>query len=213
MTTPVRPRLPAVRRQRPSRRTPEDTRAARAGAWLFRHRGWIPVPIIVVLLLAQTRASAAAWGVGLALVGAGEALRLAGVAAAGGATRRRSRNVERLVTYGIFAWTRNPLYLGNLLAWLGFAVAAGALWFLPIVAGVFAIEYSLIVRYEEAVLDATFGASYRSYRERTPRWIPWPPRARLAGDHSWRAALHSERSTFLAYLAIIVAFAVKQAWL
>jgi protein-S-isoprenylcysteine O-methyltransferase Ste14 len=66
-----------------------------------------------------------AWVVGALLVAAGEAVRLAGVAAAGTVTRRRSRAVQRLVTYGIFAWTRNPLYVGNFLAWMGVVVASG----------------------------------------------------------------------------------------
>ena len=67
------------------------------------------------------------WVVGLILVVLGETFRLAGVAAAGTTTRRRSRNVQRLVTYGAFAWSRNPLYNGNFLIWIGFAACASIL--------------------------------------------------------------------------------------
>ena len=60
-------------------------------------------------------------------IAVGEWIRLAGVAAAGTATRRRSRDVQRLVNYGIFGWTRNPLYIGNFLIWTGFVIASGVL--------------------------------------------------------------------------------------
>jgi protein-S-isoprenylcysteine O-methyltransferase Ste14 len=168
------------------------------------------VPFIIVPLLSASRGMAAHWLSGLALLLAGEGIRLAGVAAALGAASR-SRSVDRLVTSGIFAWTRNPLYLGNLLAWLGLVVASGTLWFLPLAAALFVAPHSLIIRHEETVLEAAFDERYDSYRRRTPRWLPRPPRARLAADHCWRAALASERITLLAYAAIAATFALEQA--
>ena len=117
------------------------------------------------------------WGVDRRrdVVVAGESIRLAGVAAAGTVTRRRSRDVQRLVTYGVFGWVRNPLYVGNFLIWMGFAIISGVYWFLPLAIVIFAIEYSLIVRYEEGVLESIFGAEYLAYKQTTPRWIPRPP--------------------------------------
>jgi protein-S-isoprenylcysteine O-methyltransferase Ste14 len=149
------------------------------------------------------------WVIGLALVVMGEGWRLWGVAAAGTTTRRRSRNVSRLVTYGPFAWSRNPLYNGNFLIWMGFAVISGVLWFLPIAVVLFAVEYSLIVRYEEGVLESTFGEEYLDYKSQTPRWIPHPPHAHINGDFDWPQAWRSEVSTFLQYAVLIVAFIVK----
>src|SRR5690242_11321380 len=135
----------------------ERSRAARIGAVLFRNRGWLPLLFLGVPLLVPGHMTRAHWIVGLILVAAGEWVGLSGVAAAGTVTRRRSRNVQRLVTYGIFAWVRNPLYVGNFLIWMGFTVISGVLWFLPIAVAVFAVEYSLIVRYEEGVLESIFG--------------------------------------------------------
>jgi protein-S-isoprenylcysteine O-methyltransferase Ste14 len=143
-------------------------------------------------------------------VAVGEAFRVAGVAAAGTTTRRRSRDVQRLVTYGIFAWMRNPLYVGNLLAWLGVAVASGVLWFVPVAAVVFAVEYSLIVRFEEGVLESTFGDEYLDYKRRTPRWLPRPPATPATGEHDWGEAWWSERSTLLQYVALAAALVAKQ---
>ena len=150
------------------------------------------------------------WIVGALAIIAGEWVRLAGVAAAGTVTRRRSRAVQRLVTYGMFAWVRNPLYVGNFLIWMGFVVISGVLWFLPIAVIIFAIEYSLIVRYEEGVLESIFGAEYLAYKQSTPRWIPRPPTARVTGEHDWGEAWRSETSTFLQYVALVIVFGLKQ---
>src|SRR5689334_25441866 len=119
----------------------------------------------------------------------GELVRLAGVAAAGAVTRRRSRDVQRLVTYGIFAWLRNPLYVGNLMIWIGFVIGSGLLWFIPVAIVLFGVEYSLIVRYEEGVLESIFGAEYVAYKQRTPRWFPKPPSKVAAGEYDWLEAL------------------------
>jgi protein-S-isoprenylcysteine O-methyltransferase Ste14 len=193
----------------PSLSATERTTAARVGAVLFRNRGWLPLLFIGVPLLAPGRLTPVGWIVGLLLVALGEFVRLAGVAAAGTTTRRRSREVQRLVTYGAFAWCRNPLYVGNFLIWMGFVVISGVLWFLPIAILVFAIEYSLIVRFEEGVLETTFGAEYLAYKARTPRWLPRPPRAADGGPHAWGEAWRSEISTLLQYVAVAVALLVK----
>jgi protein-S-isoprenylcysteine O-methyltransferase Ste14 len=187
----------------------ERSTSARVGAVLFRNRGWLPVPFLAVPLLVPGDQSATSWAVGLLLVAIGEWVRLAGVAAAGTVTRRRSRDVQRLVTYGIFGWVRNPLYVGNFLAWLGFTVVSGVYWFLPVAAVVFAIEYTLIVRYEEGVLETTFGQEYLEYKARTPRWFPRPPAVKETGEMSWKESWWSERSTLMQYGVLIIAFLLK----
>jgi protein-S-isoprenylcysteine O-methyltransferase Ste14 len=187
----------------------ERSRSARIGAVLFRNRGWLPVPFLLVPLLAPGHMSRASWLAGAVLIVAGELVRIAGVAAAGTVTRRRSRDVQRLVTYGIFGWVRNPLYVGNFLIWLGFGVGSGVWWFLPLAVVLFAVEYTFIVRYEEGVLESIFGAEYLAYKRRTPRWFPRPPAVRESGPHDWGEAVWSERSTFLQYAAIAVVFWLK----
>lgn len=187
----------------------ERSRSARVGAWLFRYRGFLPVPFLLVPLLVPGVQTRSGWLVAALLVIAGEAFRLAGVAAAGTVTRRRSRGVQRLVTYGVFAWMRNPLYVGNLLIWAGFVVGSGVLWFLPLAIVLFAIEYSLIVRYEEGVLESIFGEEYIAYKQRTPRWLPRSPAERTSGPHDWGEAWRSEISTFMQYAALALAFWIK----
>jgi protein-S-isoprenylcysteine O-methyltransferase Ste14 len=177
---------------------------------LFRSRSWLPVPFLLVALLVPAHPTARHWIVAAVLIAIGEWIRLSGVAAAGTVTRRRSRDVQRLVDYGIFGWMRNPLYVGNFLIWMGFVVASGVLWFLPVAIVIFAIEYFYIVRYEEGVLESIFGAEYLAYKERTPRWFPRPPAKKETGQHDWAEAWRSEISTFLQYIAIAIVFWLKQ---
>jgi protein-S-isoprenylcysteine O-methyltransferase Ste14 len=188
----------------------ERSPAARIGAVLFRHRGWLPVPFLLVPLLARGNTDAMNWILGFVFIVLGEAIRLAGVAAAGTVTRRRSRTVQRLVTYGIFAWMRNPLYVGNFLIWLGFIVISGVFWFIPVAIVLFAIEYTLIVRYEEGVLESIFGDEYLRYKSRTSRWFPRPPGTDEEGEHHWGEAWRSEISTFLQYVVIVALFIAKE---
>ena len=188
----------------------EQTLAAQIGAVLFRHRGWLPLLFIGIPLVMPGSTSPFRWQIGLALIVIGEAIRLAGVAAAGTVTRRRSRNVQRLVTYGIFAWVRNPLYIGNFLIWMGFVTISGVLWFLPAAILLFAVEYELIVRYEEGVLESTFGREYLDYKHDTPRWIPRPPKGDgPPAEYHWGEAFRSEISTFLQYAVLLLAFWIK----
>ena len=212
MSDPRDPNQPSVAAAAPATRisAAEQSLAAQIGATLFRHRGWLPLLFLGIPLVFPGSTSPFRWEVGLALVVIGEAIRLAGVAAAGSVTRRRSRNVQRLVTYGIFAWCRNPLYIGNFLIWMGFVTISGVLWFLPIAIILFAVEYELIVRYEEGVLESTFGREYIEYKNQTPRWIPRPPRGDVPrGEHNWGEAWKSEISTFLQYGVLILAFYIK----
>ena len=188
----------------------EQRTSARIGAVLFRNRSWLPVPFLLVALIAPGDVTAASWAIGALLIVLGEWVRMAGVAAAGTTTRRRSRNVQRLVTYGVFGWVRNPLYVGNFFIWMGFVVISGVRWFLPVAIVFFAIEYTLIVAYEEGVLESIFGQEYLDYKRATPRWIPRPPSSRESGPHDWREAWRSEISTFMQYATLIVVFVVKQ---
>jgi hypothetical protein len=85
------------------------------------------------------------------------------------------------------------------------------MWFLPIAIVIFAIEYYYIVRYEEGVLESIFGPEYLEYKKRTPRWFPKPPSVKPEpGPHDWAEAWRSEISTFLQYIAIVIAFWAKQ---
>jgi len=192
-------------------RPAEHALLVRVGAWLFRNRGILPVPFIAVPFFWRGAMAPSGFVFGALFVALGESLRMWGVAAAGAATRRRSRDVTRLVTYGPFAWMRNPLYFGNFFIWSGFTIVAGLNWFLPIAVVVFAIEYTPIVRFEEAVLETTFGDEYLRYKALTPRWIPVAPAGGPRGPLCWRTAWTSERSTLLQFAVLTTVLVLRQA--
>ena len=71
-------------------------------------------------------------GAGVALTAAGELIRLWGVRHIGAVSRTRSDRLGPLVDTGPFAVIRNPLYVGNILIWAGFALSARLVWLAPI---------------------------------------------------------------------------------
>ena len=76
-----------------------------------------------------------------------------------------------LVTSGPYRFTRNPMYLGFTLMYLGVTFWANTLWpllFLPLV--LFVMHYGVILR-EEAYMATTFGPAYAEYRARVRRWL------------------------------------------
>lgn len=190
----------------------------RLGGWLFTHRTSLPLPIVVALLVIPPPSSGPQdslmwWLVGVALVAAGEALRLWGVHHIGVISRTRSDRLGPLVDSGPFGLVRNPLYLGNILLWLGFTVSARLLWLAPVVVALLGIEYHLIVRWEERLLEARLGERYRQYARRVPRWVPRlaaPGGSPHASAFSWKQTLFSERGTLVAIAAGYVLLYVKQ---
>jgi protein-S-isoprenylcysteine O-methyltransferase Ste14 len=183
--------------ERRAERAEGDGWTVRAGEWLFRRRSALPL-VLVAVPLSTDGAGPVRWAVAAALLAIGIGIRFVGVAAAGPETRRRTRLVRTLVVHGPYAWTRNPIYVGNSLLWAGCATAVGDLRFACVALLLFALCYSLIVRYEERVLTATFAAAYIAYAEATPRWIPRIPRGRRAGgEYRWDLAWRREWNTAL----------------
>jgi len=91
--------------------------------------------------------------------------------------RKRGTSVEplepttALVTSGPYRFSRNPLYVAQLLGFAGFALLAGSAWraaFLPLV---FLVLHHGAVLPEERYLEGKFGDEYRRYRTRVRRWL------------------------------------------
>jgi hypothetical protein len=79
---------------------------------------------------------------------------------------------DTLVVSGIFGLCRNPLYVGNLLVYIGVFLMHGAPLVVAIGIATFVIFYLAIVAAEEFFLRQKFGAEYEDYCARVPRWIP-----------------------------------------
>ena len=189
---------------------------------MFRHRTALPLPVAAAILLVpagETPGGAPTILAGIAMTVLGEVVRLWGVHHIGVVSRTRSDRVGPLIETGPFRYVRNPLYIGNILLWAGFAVAAGLLWLAPIALALLAVEYHWIVRWEEALLLQRRGNEYRDYARRVPRWMPRFHHKGHKGhyeeqvpenivsvvsvvvERSWRATFFSERGTLIAIAA------------
>ena len=79
-----------------------------------------------------------------------------------------------LVTDGIFAWTRNPIYIAlDLIAFGTFLVQGRALFLALALMLAGLLDYQ--IRREEQYLAAAYGDAYRAYCERVGRYIRWVP--------------------------------------
>ena len=78
------------------------------------------------------------------------------------------------MTWGPFAWVRNPIYVANMLVFAGFMVLAGLAWALPILLGAMWLQYHFTVGFEERFLKQRFGETYTEYCRETPRWLGLP---------------------------------------
>jgi protein-S-isoprenylcysteine O-methyltransferase Ste14 len=187
-----------------------------SGRFFFRFRNGLFPAVLAVLLLAARPAAfgnqgldtlATAAGVLTAL--AGEAFRLAVIGYAyirrGG--KNREVHANELVTRGFYAHTRNPMYVGNFLIVVGFALVFGSPWVIALVVPFFAWVYLAIVTAEEAYLRGKFGAAYDDYARRVNRFVPDVRglRASLAEfEYDWRRALVKEYNTLCFTLGVIL---------
>lgn len=126
------------------------------------HR-WRPVPLV---------APATALAVGIACILPALVALPALLAFRRAGTRAEPwRPTTALVTTGPYRFSRNPMYVGFTLLYLGIGFLANSVWpllLLPLVLVV--MHFGVIVR-EEAYLERLFGEEYRSYRRRVRRWI------------------------------------------
>ncbi len=113
------------------------------------------------------------WLPGLALTLGGLALMFIGVVQ----LRRADTNIEpwkpstTLVTTGLYRFSRNPIYLGMTLAYLGVTLLADSLLALVVLPLVLIFVRFGVIEREERYLEGKFGEAYRAYKGRVRRWI------------------------------------------
>jgi protein-S-isoprenylcysteine O-methyltransferase Ste14 len=81
-----------------------------------------------------------------------------------------------LVTGGLFAWVRNPMYLANIVVVLGQAAVFGSLSLLAYAVAAALCMFGFVKLHEEPALASAFGEQYADYRRRVPGWWPRVPR-------------------------------------
>jgi protein-S-isoprenylcysteine O-methyltransferase Ste14 len=185
------------------------------GNWLFRRRGYLPLLLFPLLLVAARESTYPAGSHGLdlaweavclllALIGLG--LRIGTVGFVPRDTSGRNTGGQlagSLNTSGFYSVVRHPLYLGNYLMWLGVALFARSWWAPVIVSLVFWLYYERIMFAEEEFLRGKFGEEYERWAEKTPAFMP-----RLRGwvapvlPFSWRNVAKREYSGLFAVALI-----------
>jgi protein-S-isoprenylcysteine O-methyltransferase Ste14 len=130
------------------------------------HRLW-PLPLVPASLAGPARVV----GAGVVAV----AVALVVTALAPFARRRTTvvpfRAARALVTEGPYRFTRNPMYLALVLAYLGAMLVVGTAWplvTLPLPIWVIARR---VIPFEEESMARGFGDAYRDYQRRVRRWI------------------------------------------
>lgn len=76
-----------------------------------------------------------------------------------------------LATDGIYARTRNPMYLGMALLLLAVAIGFASLGTLLLFPVVLVVVDQFVIAREERYLTGLFGAPYAEYRQRVRRWL------------------------------------------
>ena len=184
-------------RQRP-RRVTEATMGLReefeaTGNWLFRRRGYLPLLLFPLLLIAAARSGYPAGTTGSISPGRAAACCWRSPASPSASRRWGSfratlragtparQQAESLNTSGLYSVVRHPLYLGNYLMWLGVALFPRTWWPPVIVSLVFWLYYERIMFAEEEFLRRKFGTLYTAWAAITPAFLPrlarWRPPA------------------------------------
>lgn len=145
--------------------------------------GVIAPPPLIVLASVLT-----GWGLGAvmplampaSLAWPGWALLAAGVGLALWAERRFAavgtpappwKPASALALDGPYRFTRNPMYLGMLLAQAGLGLGLGQGWIVGLTAATFAVLHHGVVLREERYLRQKFGAAYEALLAHTRRWL------------------------------------------
>ena len=179
-----------------------------AASLVFKYRSYTPLPFVLVMFLFQ-EATVLSMISGFIIVLAGEFFRIWGVSYAGSETRTTgSVGGSYLVVTGAFAYVRNPLYLGNILIYIGVGIMSMAFFpYLQLLALIFFyIQYRIIIHEEEAYLKETFGKEFESYRKSVGRFIPrlFPYKNNIIEQpgYNLKAGLRSEKRTLQAISAV-----------
>lgn len=78
---------------------------------------------------------------------------------------------KKIVTKGYYRQSRNPMYLGYLLIFLGMFLFFGHFLLLAYFLATFVVLHLYVVYFEEPILKKKFGKNYQKYLKKTPRWI------------------------------------------
>ncbi len=191
------------------------------GNFAFRFRNYLFALALPLVLLPGPRLfEAYGWAalLGLVVALAGQAVRAMTIALKYIIRGGRDRRVyaEDLVTDGLYAHCRNPMYLGNILMISGVAITSNSWWCVLVVIPLFSFLYLAIIAAEQAYLENRFGDAFRAYCRDVPGLLP---RLRgLAGtigrmEFHWRRLLVKEYGTVFGWVSRWILVVAYNLWL
>jgi protein-S-isoprenylcysteine O-methyltransferase Ste14 len=178
--------------------------------WLYKNRNYALIPFFIIgLLLSQPRQDLLIFG--LILVGFGEVMRLLGMSYTGSDLSDPVSENSKLVTNGIYAHIRNPIFTGNIFIAIGAIIGLNGwqpylLWL-----GLFYFPgiYHLIAHFEEEQLMAAFSDEYEKYFHEVPRFYPrispYHHRTKVKADFNQALKLEGKMFGSIAVAGIIFA--------
>jgi protein-S-isoprenylcysteine O-methyltransferase Ste14 len=150
---------------------------------------------------------------GIAVALAGQVLRalVIGLAYIRRGGKQKRVYAESLVQEGIFAHSRNPLYLGNLLGLAGFCLIHNSALCYLVALPFFGFAYWAIIAAEEDYLGRSFGAEFEDYRRRVPAFVPSFAglRGTMAGFRfDWKRLVRKEYGSTFSGLSLVLGLLV-----
>lgn len=76
-----------------------------------------------------------------------------------------------VVSGGLYRLSRNPIYIGLIILYFGFALALTSGWILLLLPLCVAVLRRGVIAREEVFLERKFGDAYRTYKDKVPRWL------------------------------------------
>jgi protein-S-isoprenylcysteine O-methyltransferase Ste14 len=168
-------------------------------------QGLAVILIIIYTLTAEPVPLLAAIGVPIAFVGAIVRLYASGFIV---------KNQE-LATDGAYRFVRHPLYTGNILLVIGFALAGSLWWGVPLALFFFWFYYPTAIEYEDRKLHRIFGAAWEQWAGRTPALMPRFDGGASGGPGTWSLATSAKRNgeLFLVVFELLcLAWVAWEAW-
>ena len=149
------------------------------GNFLFRHRSFTPIPLIVLVFILFKPMDLGKWNIILNLGGLlvsffGEFIRVmaVGYSFAGTSGRESYLRADALNVTGIYSIVRNPLYIGNFFIFSGLVVVFSNPYAV-LVFGIFlVVQYYFVILAEEDFLRGKYGEEYDTYCRRVKRIFP-----------------------------------------
>jgi protein-S-isoprenylcysteine O-methyltransferase Ste14 len=145
-------------------------------SFIFRTRGiYILLALAVSIVLkyqAHQTTSLSLFFAGLIIAFVSQGFRMYSASYLWGRQAVTEVGADFLCTSGPFAYTRNPLYLGNLIIGIGASIAINEWYAYVLFVLSWVFVYFIVIPYEERFLQQQFGNAYKEYMAHTGRVKP-----------------------------------------